>query len=557
MKTYGIYLAYSPRIDLRADGLGRHLIQFLKGIEGRDDVRFVIACPSWMRTGLSDAFKEAGISAEEFEIIGPVRNPPLYNVYEAYLAYRKRARTVGRSRFAPLCRLSNLMDSSIERYERSLAKTRSPIVFWALAVVGLLVLPVALTHFAIKWALSLLTSSTDTSLRKRLYSYLGRLFRKIRRRTNLRPDDQPLPEISGSESQQIAREKISRRLYSYMEEAEFNAMIRQINARGDVQAWYSPTAFWHQINSIRAPRLICVPDVVLTEFPAAFAAIGGEALLRTFRSVEETIRNGQHFVTYSEHVKQETLVSRFQLPPDVVTVVPHGVTDLSATISVANREKDPSTQAEIRNKILLKSFKKAMGLNLEGFANGEVHFLFYASQFRPNKNVISLLRAYDHLLKRRFIGHKLILTGDPNAIPEIREFIKERRLSRDVLCLYGLTEEELSTCYHLADLAINPSLSEGGCPFTLTEALSVGTPVVMSRIPVTEAIVTDPALRDMMLFDGYDWKDMAARIEWALNNRDTLLTRELELYEILKKRTWRHVVDEHIAILDRISEQPN
>jgi glycosyltransferase involved in cell wall biosynthesis len=123
-----------------------------------------------------------------------------------------------------------------------------------------------------------------------------------------------------------------------------------------------------------------------------------------------------------------------------------------------------------------------------------------------------------------------------------------------VLCLHGLTARELAACYRLAELAVNPSLSEGGCPFTLTEALSVGTPVVMGRIAVTEEVITDPALQDVMLFDPYDWKDMAARIEWALQNREALLTRQLKFYAKLSQRTWRHVVDEHIAILDRISE---
>jgi glycosyltransferase involved in cell wall biosynthesis len=164
------------------------------------------------------------------------------------------------------------------------------------------------------------------------------------------------------------------------------------------------------------------------------------------------------------------------------------------------------------------------------------------------------LRAYDFLLKRRYVGHKLILTGDPKGFLPVADFIAEHNLHEDVLWLHDLTEQELAACYHLADLAVNPSLSEGGCPFTFTEALSVGTPVVMSRIAVTKEVITDTALQDIMLFDGYDWKDMATRIEWALNNKDTLLNKQLAFYEHLSKRTWRDVVDEHIAILDRISE---
>jgi glycosyltransferase involved in cell wall biosynthesis len=126
-------------------------------------------------------------------------------------------------------------------------------------------------------------------------------------------------------------------------------------------------------------------------------------------------------------------------------------------------------------------------------------------------------------------------------------------LENDILCLGGLTTPQLAACYKLADLAVNPSLSEGGCPFTLTEALSVQTPVVMAKIPVTTEIITDKTLQEMMLFDPYNWRDLAARIEWGLNNREELLSKQLELFEVLSRRSWRDVVDEHIRILDKLS----
>jgi len=75
----------------------------------------------------------------------------------------------------------------------------------------------------------------------------------------------------------------------------------------------------------------------------------------------------------------------------------------------------------------------------------------------------------------------------------------------------------------------------------------------MARIAVTEEVVTDPELQNLMLFDPYDWEDMAARIEWALQNKESLLERQLKLYERLAERSWKTVVNEYVAILDRIS----
>ena len=184
-------------------------------------------------------------------------------------------------------------------------------------------------------------------------------------------------------------------------------------------------------------------------------------------------------------------------------------------------------------------------------------FCSIQSQFRPSKNVLNLLTAYHHLLKERYVGHKLILTGNPWDMPGINEFIRDHNLANDVLCLPGLTVPEGSR--HATSWRIWPStlsFSEGGGPFTFGEALSVGTPVVMARIAVTEEVITDPELQAMMLFDPYVWQDMADRIEWALENRDGLRAAQIDAYKVISLRTWDNVVADHIDILNRISAGP-
>ena len=57
VKTYGIYIAYAPTIDLRGEGLGRYLASFLRGAAERRDVDFVIACPSWAQIMLDELFE--------------------------------------------------------------------------------------------------------------------------------------------------------------------------------------------------------------------------------------------------------------------------------------------------------------------------------------------------------------------------------------------------------------------------------------------------------------------------------------------------------------------
>jgi glycosyltransferase involved in cell wall biosynthesis len=337
-----------------------------------------------------------------------------------------------------------------------------------------------------------------------------------------------------------------------MEEQETKLMVRMINAASHVGIWYSPTAFWPIFNEIKAPHITCVPDLVVTEFPVGFS-LQSRRLPFIFAATEETVRTSQHFVTYSEQVKWATLVDRYGVDPAAINVVRHAVCDLSSAITCdvadAKEVKKDYCRSLLRQAIL----KSGNGYYITNYIDCSFRFVFYASQTRPNKNILTLLRAYEYLLRKRFISCKLVLSGLLYAQADVAAFLHEHNLAMDVLFLHGMTVPELAACYHLADLAVNPSLSEGGCPFTLTEALSVRTPVVMSRIPVTEEIVTEPDLQNLMLFDGYDWKDMANKIEWALQNRETLLARQQQLYQELASRTWGDVVDDYIAILDRIS----
>ncbi len=299
---------------------------------------------------------------------------------------------------------------------------------------------------------------------------------------------------------------------------------------------------------------MCVPDVVLSDFPIGFSEVGGERFLQVYERVEAAIHGGHHFVTYSKGVKWETLVERYAVKPSNVSVVYHAPNDLSNWVTVNGFSDVEITSKNYCKTLFKRVLKKASNYSYSStFANNDAKFIFYASQFRPNKNVISLLRAYKYLLNNNFIRHKLILTGHADGFSVVKEFIRDNYLENDVLCVHGLTVQELAACYKLADLAVNPSLSEGGCPFTFSEALSVATPVVMARIPVTEEVLVGSDLQKLTFFDPYDFKDIADRIQWGILNRDELLAVQKKVYEVLSQRNWTDVVNEHIDLLDRIS----
>lgn len=537
MKKFGIYLAYAPGLDLRHEGLGRYLAAFLKGAAGRDDVKFVLVCPSWSKKGLKDLFLSEGVQQDLFEVISPSNAPMILRIYEAYITRKNKLKNLtikqrlAKKLFFWKAKLTSHIEDrliSVDSYGGLFRIGGEAAVLFLLFVLlspVLILVPI--------YALLL-----------KLKSAVRRVLRPVMKQVNR------LRAAVGSPKE----DAFVLRLYRGLEQVESDRMLQLIDKMTDVKAWYSPTAFWPAFNKIQAPRLMCVPDVVLSDFPIGFSKVGGDRFLQVYERVEAAIHGGHHFVTYSGSVKWDTLVERYAVKPSAISVVHHAPNDLSGRVTVNGFSDVEATSKNYCTTLFKRALKKSSNYSYSStFFNGEAKFIFYASQFRPNKNVISLLRAYKYLLRNNFIRHKLILTGHADGFPVVKDFIRDNYLENDVLCVHGLTVQELAACYKLADLAVNPSLSEGGCPFTFTEALSVATPVVMARIPVAEEVLVGAELQKVTFFDPYDWKDIADRIQWGILNRDELLAVQKDAYELLSKRSWTDVVNEHIDILDKIS----
>jgi glycosyltransferase involved in cell wall biosynthesis len=538
VSTYGIYIAYPPTIDLRHEGLGRYLASFIHGTLARPDVDFVVACPSWSRPMLEEFFESEGVPGDKVRVIAPTGKPYLLRAYETWHACRSRTQALGFRR--------RLLDAAkaatrqlLSRLERRLAQAHSPLsLLWLLLEGSIVLLPLLLL--------------SPLLLLMLVVRYIRPLAAGVTRRMEerLRPIRSKMARLRESPKD----DGWVLRLFAAMNEAEAQRMQKLIDGLQGVVAWYAPAAFWPAFNRIKAPRLVCVPDVVLGDFSVSFCGVGGNRFLDTFENIRTTIRGADHMVTYSEEVKWSTLVDRYGVPADRISVVHHAPNQLDRWISIKGFSDAENASRRYCEELLLRALLKSTYQRYTvGVQNGSMRFLFYASQLRPNKNVMTLLKAYEFLLRRRYLGHKLILTGSPRDMPEIENFIVDRHLENDVLCVRALTVPELAACYKLADLAINPSLSEGGCPFTFTEALSVGTPALMARIPVTEEILRDTTLQEATFFDPYRWEDLAARIEWALLHRDELLAIQQMAYAELRQRNWADVANEHIALLDRIA----
>jgi glycosyltransferase involved in cell wall biosynthesis len=112
-------------------------------------------------------------------------------------------------------------------------------------------------------------------------------------------------------------------------------------------------------------------------------------------------------------------------------------------------------------------------------------FLLCIAQHRRNKNIPTLIAAFDRMLRYGWIGSnsKLIIVG--NRGPEttkVHRLANQLGVRDHIHFLEGISEPELQWCYRHCEALVAPSLTEGfGAP--VAEGMIAGCRIVCSDIP--------------------------------------------------------------------------
>ncbi len=517
-RKIGIFLGCGPEALTGSEGIIRLLVSILNTQNLGDKV--VIALPSWSRKELAALLSEMrNINGNDIEVIST----------------RKRNHFI----LAARDRISKLLDLLF----KSRVSAKSANWNWARTFCNY-VIALAVKNFFLFTGLAILATP-----------FLGLYFiiKKARRlfsRVFARLLSKPISKLRVMLQAPLVNSKYSalaQLFYSSMRKNEFDGLIKKINCRDDIGVWYIPCGFWPEVKAIKKHKVISIPDIVFCEFPYAFFK-NCEQFDNGFQKIRDTLQIDADFLCYSERVKSEHLVNPFQIKEDKVTVIKHGTTDLSIYL------KNDAASVTSTALQILENFQQTVLKShayLDDFHFPSMKFIFYSSQVRPHKNILTLVKAYENLLRKRFINIKLIITGNPEHSASLNSYILSRRLQFDVISLCEVSNEVLAALNHLAICAVNPTLFEGGFPFTFSEAYSVGTPSVMSRIPVVLEESQDESLNSVMLFDPHDLEDMTNKIEWAIHHKQELLQLQKPLYEKFSARTWDHVAREYLDLFEK------
>ncbi len=111
-------------------------------------------------------------------------------------------------------------------------------------------------------------------------------------------------------------------------------------------------------------------------------------------------------------------------------------------------------------------------------------FVLFVGTVEPRKNLVTLVRAFDELLRTTDLRPQLVIAGQKGWLTEdLFSHVERSAVTERILFTGYVSDEDLAMLYSTCRVCVYPSLYEGfGLP--PLEAMACGAPVITSRIPV-------------------------------------------------------------------------
>lgn len=215
------------------------------------------------------------------------------------------------------------------------------------------------------------------------------------------------------------------------------------------------------IDKSKIPAVVTIHDLIFMRYPEFYNIIDRKIY---FKKVRNACHAATKIIAISRQTKQD-IVTFLQIPPEKIELIYQPVSSVFF-------EKQNTDEA-------LKIY------DLPG------DFILSVGTLEPRKNQLSILRA----LHAQKIKTKIVFVGKQNApyFKEMMQFIAEHEMSKQVMFLSDLPEEELAALYRAALFSVYISVFEGfGLP--VIEAMASRCPVITSTVSVLSETAGDAAL---------------------------------------------------------------
>jgi glycosyltransferase involved in cell wall biosynthesis len=151
-----------------------------------------------------------------------------------------------------------------------------------------------------------------------------------------------------------------------------------------------------------------------------------------------------------------------------------------------------------------------------GIREGEF-LLMTSGSISKEKGHHLAVEALNKLLKKN-VNLKLMIVGDGEYLASLSGLIDKFGLKDRVILTGFVPNESISNYYNAADIYLIPTLRAEGLPFALIEAMSIGLPIIASRMGGIPDVVENG--KEGLLVNPDDTNDMVSKILTLLRNKN-------------------------------------
>lgn len=284
---------------------------------------------------------------------------------------------------------------------------------------------------------------------------------------------------------------------------------------------HSPVTPLPLLLSKKIKTVVTLHDLTWKFFPENFKP---EGVIWWRFAWPKSLKKSNHIVVDSERTKEDIL-KFYGIPEEKITVIyPY--------ISFHFFETSSEKLKIVKNKYVLPE-----------------RYILYMGALRKNKNLESLLRAYQILKKEKNISQKLVLAGPKEWGNEIIfSEITRLNLQNEVIITGSISDDDLPLIYKGADVFVFPSLYEGfGYP--PLEAMVCKTPVVVSNVSSLPEIVGDAGL----YFDPLNLRDMAEKIYQVLSSPSLAEKLKNLGFKRMKEFSMEKTIQKYLEVYKKVS----
>lgn len=514
-KKIGIWMNNTTDKALVGEGISRVLAFVIKATQKRDDIIIVIGCLSWMKTPIYNFLKDLGIDMNSVEFIISSRKVPLVYRLRKYV---EDSKSTGKKLSMIKVKFSNLKYIMLRYF--------SAINSWTLLLTLIILLaPIIVISSCIYFIFKVIYKMT----KKVFYKALG----------------------DNMELEKLKKINLVNGVYHYMIDFEFERLVKSINKRKDIDCWYFPFPINPYLKNIKNEnKVIAVADVVYLDFPVRYQKYF--KFKDTEKELQANLSFAKSIISYCDYVKNAH-VSKYFKNKENAYVIRHANIDSYEHLEKLHLRTKTSltnlSNAIVKNYInkITRGKDDNVSEYLKGLAFEDIKYIYISSQVREHKNFYKMFEVYEEMLRKKYMNLKLIITGNYNLMPELKDFVNSRNLEFDILSFTQVPPKVHAALYARAELTVVPTLFEGGFPGPFTESVSVGTPVILSDIPVVREILDESELK-LMTFNPYSKYELMDKLLWALENREILINEQKRIYEKLGERSWENVGEEYVNV---------